>query len=302
LKLDADTFAKLQLGQSRHPTALTNPVADMNINRMCHPLPLCSKLPTTYTVIVEFGLNVATLGSPLISFKYSIKSPRRLQVIWLIRFEILLKSREVLVGNTSGVAKFSRSAEVWQIERLQILPGDILAAADGVVTGFRWARVRQALIRAAGWRYEGGRPPGPRPDKRRHGPRLPEPVLMYSRVSGCSGGIAEDAGQIEQTSALGFWNRIVGANQLVRFLVGEHVTLRIASIRGSAFETLEEERHRNFQRGRDVPDAAGADAIRSGLVLLDLLKLDTDAVAKLQLGHPQHPTALTDPLSNMYVY
>src|SRR5580692_9247932 len=52
---------------------------------------------------------------------------------------------------------------------------------------------------------------------------------------------------------------------------------------GNAWRAFEEERHRHLQDQRDLLQAAGADAVRSLLVFLDLLKSQAEVVAELLL-------------------
>jgi len=77
---------------------------------------------------------------------------------------------------------------------------------------------------------------------------------------------------------------------------------RAARIGYLAVEPLEEERYRHLHRRRDVPNEAGVDTVRPGLVFPDLLELDANTVAKLPLGHSQRPAAMADPPPNMNIY
>jgi hypothetical protein len=52
----------------------------------------------------------------------------------------------------------------------------------------------------------------------------------------------------------------------------------------------------------DIPKARRGNAVRARFIFLNLLKFDANFVAKLLLGHTNHPATLTNALTNMYVY
>ncbi len=95
---------------------------------------------------------------------------------------------------------------------------------------------------------------------------------------------------------------MLGAHQIERFLIGEDVAAGLARIARLAVEPVEEEQHRHLHRRCDIPYTACADAIGSGLVLLDLLVRDANTVAKLLRGHSQQRTALAYPLPDTNIY
>lgn len=123
-----------------------------------------------------------------------------------------------------------------------------------------------------------------------------------------SGGVRKNAGQIEQTTALRFRNSVIAANEFKRFLVGQKITFRCPFDLGlcahflAAFKAFEEIGNRHIEDARDIPEAAGADAIHAGFVFLDLLELDPHLFAQLLLSHADHPAPLASPHSYMYVY
>ena len=65
--------------------------------------------------------------------------------------------------------------------------------------------------------------------------------------------------------------------------------------------TFEEKRYRDLKNMRNLLQAAGADAIGALLVLLNLLKCQTERVPKFFLAHSQHHPAHADPAPDMLV-
>ena len=70
---------------------------------------------------------------------------------------------------------------------------------------------------------------------------------------------------------------------------------------GRAGRVFEKEGNGHFQHSRDVLQTAGADAIRSLFVFLDLLKRNTKMLAELFLTHSEHHPTQTDTTSDVYV-
>lgn len=87
--------------------------------------------------------------------------------------------------------------------------------------------------------------------------------------------------QIEEPPALRLGDGVVGAHQLLRFPVGQDIPASLAVFRRLAVQPLEEEGDRHLKRDGNGPETAGAYAVRSRLVFLQLLELDAD-----QIGEP----------------
>ena len=65
------------------------------------------------------------------------------------------------------------------------------------------------------------------------------------------------------------------------------------------FEAIEEHRHRNAEKARDLEQFAGTDAICAVLVFLDLLKSDPDRTGKVGLRCASQCSLNTDSLSDL---
>ena len=95
-------------------------------------------------------------------------------------------------------------------------------------------------------------------------------------------------------------DRVIGAHQRQRFLVGEDVASDLAHRRlGLAGEPLEEERDRYVERVGDIPQTRGGDAVHAGLVFLNLLELDANLVGQLLLRHADQPAPMTDAFAHV---
>ena len=65
---------------------------------------------------------------------------------------------------------------------------------------------------------------------------------------------------------------------------------------------LEEERHRHIKCLAQLPQARGRHAVRSSLILLNLLEFDSDLLSKLLLSHAFEPSKLFNPLADVDIH
>ena len=134
-------------------------------------------------------------------------------------------------------------------------------------------------------------------------PRLP--AVVGDRAAASIAQATSDSTRARSNSRLRWVSGIsvVGAHQFERFLVrhqvaGQQVPI---SVRAATSSPSKKNAIWHFQRLGDVPEPRGGDPVHPGFVFLNLLELDSNALGQLLLGHPEHPPAVANPLSDMHI-